>query len=122
MHSQPAISIVVPVYNVEKYVWACLQSIKTQSFTDFEVIVVDDGSTDNSATICANYCEEDCRFKFVHKENGGLSSARNYGLNIASGNTSYSLIVMIRLMNERWRYFYPISAKRGCCLLWSAQD
>lgn len=85
MYSQPVISIVVPVYNVEKYVRACLQSIITQSFTNFEVIMVDDGSTDNSATICADFCEEDCRFKLVHKENGGLSSARNYGLNIASG-------------------------------------
>lgn len=81
----PTISIIVPVYNVEKYLDRCIQSILNQTFKDFELILVDDGSTDNSGFICEKYKEMDNRIVVIHKENGGLSSARNTGLDIAIG-------------------------------------
>ena len=78
------LSIIVPIYNVEKYLDECLQSIINQTFIDYEVILVNDGSTDQSLIIAEKYCKLDCRFKVYTKENGGLSSARNYGLSYAS--------------------------------------
>ncbi len=79
------ISIIVPVYNVEKYLEKCVDSILKQTFTDFELILVDDGSPDNSGAICDQYAEKDARVKVIHKENGGLSSARNAGIDVARG-------------------------------------
>ena len=79
------ISIIVPVYNVEIYIRECLNSILTQTMRDFELILVDDGSTDNSGDICEEFKAMDKRIKVFHKENGGLSSARNKGLDEASG-------------------------------------
>ena len=76
-------SIIVPIYNVEKYLDFCLKSIKEQTFKDFEVIMVDDGSTDNSSDIAKKYVNE--QFKYYNKKNGGLSSARNYGVQHATG-------------------------------------
>ena len=73
----PEISIIVPVYKVEKFLIPCLDSIKNQSFQNFEVICVDDGSPDNCGLILDNYAKTDPRFKVIHKKNGGLSSARN---------------------------------------------
>ena len=79
------ISIIVPVYNVEKYLENCIESILNQTFKDFELILVDDGSIDNSGKICDIYKKKDSRIKVIHKNNGGLSSARNTGLDIACG-------------------------------------
>lgn len=79
------ISIIVPVYNVEKYLHRCVDSILKQTFTDYEIILVDDGSTDSSAQICDEYASIDSRIRVIHKENGGLSSARNAGLDAARG-------------------------------------
>lgn len=81
----PEISIIVPVYNVEEYLPKCLDTILNQSFRDFEVILVNDGSKDNSGFICEKYAKKDSRIRIIHKENGGLSSARNAGLDIAKG-------------------------------------
>lgn len=81
----PKISIIVPIYNVEKYIDRCLKSIQNQTLKDIEVILVDDGSKDNSISIAKQYLE-DKRFKLYHKDNGGLSSARNYGMNYATGD------------------------------------
>lgn len=78
-------SIIVPVYNVEKYLNRCLNSILNQSFNDFELIIVDDGSTDNSLTICKQFSTLYNNVEVIHKNNGGLSSARNVGLTRASG-------------------------------------
>ena len=77
--------MVIPVYNVEKYLSQCVDSILAQSFTDFELILVDDGAKDNSGKICDEYAQRDSRVKVIHKENGGLSDARNEGTKIAQG-------------------------------------
>ena len=78
-------SIIIPVYNVEKYLRDCLNSVISQSFTDWEAICVDDGSTDTSLTILKEYEEKDDRVNVIHKENKGLSSARNEGIKLAEG-------------------------------------
>lgn len=80
------ISIIIPVYNAEKFLEKCLNSLLNQTFKDIEFIMVDDGSTDNSVEICRDFCEKDVRFKFFTKENGGPMLARKYGLERASGN------------------------------------
>ena len=79
------ISVLVPVYNTNQYLPRCIDSILGQSFTDFELLLIDDGSTDGSAKICDAYAEKDSRIRVLHKENGGVSSARNLGLNEAKG-------------------------------------
>ena len=78
-------SIVVPVYNVEKYVEKCLESINNQTYQNFEVIIVNDGSTDNSERIIKSFIKDKANFKLIKKENGGLSSARNFGLQYVTG-------------------------------------
>ena len=80
------ISIVIPVYNAEKYLEQCLNSIKNQTYKNFEVILVNDGSDDNSENICKSFSEEDARFKYFTKSNGGASSARNFGLDNVTGD------------------------------------
>ena len=85
----PKISVIVPVYNVEKYLRRCVDSILSQTFTDFELILVDDGSPDGCPGICEDYREKDTRVRVIHKENGGLSSARNAGLDAARGEWIY---------------------------------
>ncbi len=79
-------SIIVPVYNVEVYLPQCVTSILSQSFSDFELLLIDDGSPDGCGALCDRYASEDSRVQVVHKENGGLSSARNSGLQIATGD------------------------------------
>ena len=79
------VSLIIPVYNTGEKLHRCFDSILAQSYQDYECIVVDDGSTDDSSTIIDEYATRDVRFKVVHKENGGVGSARNCGLNIASG-------------------------------------
>ena len=81
----PEISVIVPVYNTEKYLHRCIDSILAQTFTDFELILVDDGSTDNSKNICTYYSEIDKRVKVFSQENSGVSKARNVGIQLASG-------------------------------------
>ena len=82
----PAISIIVPVYNIDIYIRKCLDSILDQTFTNFEVIVVNDGSTDNSSVICDEYAKRDKRIKVIHQSNGGVSSTRNAGVKLAKGD------------------------------------
>ena len=83
------ISVIVPVYNTEQYLPRCIESILSQSFTDFELLLIDDGSTDGSGKICDAYAEKDNRIRVFHKENGGVSSARNMGLDEAKGEWVY---------------------------------
>lgn len=79
------ISVIVPVYKVEKYIGECINSILAQTFKDFEMILVDDGSPDKSGEICDSYAKKDNRIKVFHKKNGGVSSARNFGIDKAVG-------------------------------------
>ena len=82
----PTISIIVPVYNVENFLQPCLDSIQSQTYTEWECILVDDGSKDRSGAICDEYAQKDSRFHAFHKENGGVSSARNLGVENAGGD------------------------------------
>jgi len=79
------LSIIVPVYNVEAYLRRCVESVLKQDYKDYEIILVDDGSTDNSGKMCDELAQENEKIKVIHKENGGLSSARNVGINAACG-------------------------------------
>ena len=79
------ISVVLPIYNVDKYLTKCIETVINQTYKDIEIILVDDGSTDNSSTICDTFKEKDNRIKVIHKKNGGLSDARNIGLKNAHG-------------------------------------
>ena len=85
MNDNPKISIIVPVYNVEQYLPRCIDSILNQSFADFELLLIDDGSKDKSGAICDEYAAKDSRIRLFHKKNGGVSSARNIGLENARG-------------------------------------
>ncbi|WP_337569753.1 glycosyltransferase family 2 protein [Hallella sp.] len=81
----PAISIIVPIYNMEHLMRRCIDSLLAQTFTDYELLLIDDGSKDGSWSICQEYARKDPRVSIYHKENGGLSDARNYGLSKATG-------------------------------------
>ncbi len=80
-----AISVIIPVYKCEKYLVQCIESVLSQTFQDFELILVDDGSPDSSPQICDEYAKKDARIQVIHKENGGVSSARNEGIKVAKG-------------------------------------
>lgn len=85
MNRETLLSVIVPVYNVEAYLPRCVDSILSQTHQNLELILVDDGARDNSGAICDDYAARDSRVKVIHKENGGLSSARNAGLDVAKG-------------------------------------
>ena len=85
----PTISIIVPVYKVENYLSQCIDSILSQTFSDWECILVDDGSPDGSGAICDEYAQIDTRIQVIHKKNGGVSAARNSGLSVALGEYVY---------------------------------
>ena len=80
------ISVIIPIYNVEKYLNKCIDSIINQTYKNLEIILVDDGSPDNCPQICDEYAKKDNRIKVIHKKNGGVSSARNVGLINSTGN------------------------------------
>lgn len=82
---KPLVSIVVPIYNVEKYLRKCLNSIVNQTYKDIEVILINDGSTDNSARICDDFAQNDNRIRVIHNKNQGVSYSRNQGINLAKG-------------------------------------
>ena len=91
MNPSPLISVIVPVYNVEAYLDQCLESIVNQSYRHLEILVIDDGSTDNGGTMCDHWAERDERIRVIHQPNGGLSAARNTGLDAMSGQ----LVMMV---------------------------
>ena len=91
----PKISVIVPIYKVEKYLNRCVDSILHQTFTDFELILVDDGSPDNCGKMCDEYAEKDSRVVVIHKKNGGLSDARNKGLDWVFANSNSEYVVFI---------------------------
>ena len=79
------VSVIVPLYNAEKFAKRCIESVLKQTFQNYELILVDDGSKDRTGEICDQYAEKESRIKVIHKKNGGVSSARNTGLEIAEG-------------------------------------
>ena len=85
MKNRPLITIIVPVYNIENYLHQCIDSLLAQTYSNLEIILVDDGSKDNSGKICDDYAFVDSRIRVIHKSNGGLSDARNIGLSLAMG-------------------------------------
>lgn len=91
MEIRGLISVIIPVYNVEKYLRECVNSVLRQTYQNFEIILVDDGSTDGSSDICDAYAAEDSRVQCIHKTNGGASSARNVGMDAARGGYVYFL-------------------------------
>ena len=95
---QPLLSIIVPIYNVEQYLDRCIQSILNQTYQNLEIILVDDGATDCSGVIADSYAAKDKRIKVFHKENGGLSDARNYGLDHVTGDYILFIIISIEVM------------------------
>ena len=84
-------SVIVPIYKVEKYLTRCIESVLEQSFSDYELILVDDGSPDACPGICDRYAEKDGRIRVIHKENGGLVSARQAGIRVAAGEYVFNL-------------------------------
>lgn len=95
MSKMPLISVIVPVYKVEQYLARCIDSILTQTFTDFELILVDDGSPDNCGKICDEYAKKDSRIFVIHQKNGGLSSARNAGIDWVFANSNSQWLTFI---------------------------
>ena len=91
----PAISIIVPIYNMERLMRRCIDSLLAQSFKDFELLLIDDGSKDASWSICQEYAEKDPRVFIFHKENGGLSDTRNLVCSMLMGNIQFLQILMI---------------------------
>ena len=91
MEDYGLISVIIPVYNVEKYLKQCVDSVLAQTYQNIEIILVDDGSTDSSGHICDEYLNVDGRIKVIHKKNAGLSEARNHGLDLATGDYVYFL-------------------------------
>ena len=114
----PQISVIVPVYNVEPYLRRCVDSILAQTFTDFELILVDDGSPDNCGEICDEYAARDERVVVIHKKNGGLSDARNAGIDWAFANSDSECITFID--SDDWVYCdylnYLFKAVKDNCL------
>lgn len=89
INNMPLVSIIIPVYNVEKYIKECLESVINQTYKNLEIILVDDGSPDNCGKICDEYSEKDSRIHVIHKANGGVSSARNAGIEASTGEWIY---------------------------------
>ena len=83
--NKPEISVIVPVYRVEKYLRQCVESIRAQTFRQLEIILVDDGSPDGCPALCDELAQEDARIRVIHQKNGGVSAARNTGINAAEG-------------------------------------
>ena len=104
----PEISIITPVYQAEKFLKKCVDSILSQSFTDWELLLVDDGSTDKSSEICRTYAEQDARIRYHQKENGGVSSARNAGVALQRGVISRLWTATISQRRIFWKH----------CIVW----
>ena len=91
----PDVSIIIPVYNAEKYLSHCIDSVVNQTLQNWELLLIDDGSKDSSGSICDRYAAKDTRIRAIHQENGGVSSARNVAAPQQPGSTSALLMLMI---------------------------
>ena len=117
------ISIIVPVYNVESYLPMCIDSILSQKFKDFELILIDDGSTDESGKICDKYIKKDPRIKVIHQRNQGLSAARNSGIEIAKGDFITFIDSDDKVTNNflnGFNFNFDISIQGYSCLLYTS--
>ena len=106
MNSTPLVSVIVPIYNTEKYLDRCIKSIVNQTYKNLEIILVDDGSTDNCPSICDNWAKIDSRINVIHQKNSGVSAARNIGIKSRPAILSHLLTAMILST--------PICMKRLC--------
>lgn len=107
----PKISVIVPVYKVEKYLHRCVDSILNQTFTDLEIILVDDGSPDDCGKICDEYAQKDPRIRVIHKKNGGLSDARNVGIDASRGKYIGFVDSDDYIEKDMYEYLYSIITK-----------
>lgn len=107
----PKLSVIVPIYNTLPYLRTCLDSIKRQTYSPLEVILVDDGSSDGSSEFCDKYIELDERFQVIHKKNGGLSSARNAGIEVATGQLITFVDSDDALIGQPYNFLIPILQK-----------
>ena len=107
-------SVIVPVYKVEEYLPACIESVLAQTFSDFELILVDDGSPDRCGEICENFKKTDSRIKVVHKPNGGLASARKAGIQVARGDYVFNLDSDDLIENDTLEYAYNKIIASNC--------
>ncbi len=113
MESTPRISVIIPVYKVEKYLHTCVDSVLRQTFQDFEIILVDDGSPDNCPALCDEYAGGDSRIRVIHKENAGLGMARNSGLDISSGEYVCFIDSDDYIAPNTLEYCYGLAAKEN---------
>lgn len=111
---EPLISVIIPVYNVEKYLDLCMQDVVSQDYKNIEIILVDDGAKDNSGAICDSWAKKDKRIMSLHKENGGLSDARNYGLKYTNGEWVTFIDSDDRLAPNYISELYKICEKNKC--------
>lgn len=122
----PLISVIVPVYKVEAYLPACVDSILSQTFSDFELILVDDGSPDACGAMCDGYARENSRIHVIHQENGGLSAARNAGLDIAKGKyvtfVDSDDVIMRDYLRELYLAITKNDAEVACCKFQNFED
>ena len=107
------ITIIIPVYNVERYLSKCINSVINQSYGNLEIVIIDDGSTDNSGKICDDFLKKDRRIKVIHKKNGGLSSARNTGLELLSGDYVFFLDSDDWLENNAITEMYNLASNKS---------
>jgi len=119
MEKEPLISVIVPVYGVEQYLDRCVESIVNQTYQNLEIILVDDGSPDNCPAMCDVWAEKDSRIKVIHKENGGLSDARNAGMELATGELMGFVDSDDWIASEMYQLLYENMVETGsdisCC-------
>lgn len=117
INSSPKVSIIVPVYNVKKYIAQCIDSVLEQKYTNIELILIDDGSNDGSEVVCEEYAKKDDRIKVIHKKNEGQSVARNIGIDIASGKYLYFLDSDDYIKEDIFIHNIPIMEENGLDLI-----
>lgn len=118
--NMPLISVIIPVYNVENYLEKCIESVINQTYENLDIILIDDGSKDNSGVICDDYKNKDSRIRVIHKENGGLSDARNVALDVTKGSYITFIDSDDYVTNDYVEYLYNLIKKTGsdismCC-------
>ncbi len=117
INMNPLISVIVPIYKVEKFLGECVESILTQTYTNLEIILVDDGSPDNCGSICDEYAQKDSRIKVIHKQNGGLSDARNAGLIVFKGEYLVFVDSDDFMPKDSIEYMYNLAIKNDADLV-----